>query len=93
MYCFVHNQNSGLADQTEWAIRYVVSGPTSPNIERIGWPIRFGQRGKIPAQIPIFPAKSLVHVMKAPQDRLSTHSRVCAELALKVCEVVVSIVS
>ena len=40
-------------------------------------PIRFGQRGKIPAQIPIFPAKSLVHVMKAPQDRLSTHSRVC----------------
>ena len=44
----------------------------------LGW---FGQWGKIPAQIPIFPAKSLVHVMKAPQDRLSTHSRVCTRTA------------
>eukprot|EP01047_Picozoa_sp_COSAG01_P119137 COSAG01_NODE_47836_length_386_cov_1.264808_1_plen_48_part_01 len=27
--------------------------------------IRFGQPGKIPAQIPIFPAKSLVHARVA----------------------------
>ena len=52
--------------------------PYRPEHASTGRYTRESQPGKIPAQIPIFPAKSLVHVMKAPQDRLSTHSRVCA---------------
>jgi hypothetical protein len=48
---------------------------TAPHTGSSRW---FGQRGKIRAQIPIFPPKSFVHVMKAPQNPLSTHSGVCA---------------
>jgi hypothetical protein len=49
-----------------------------------------GQRGKIPAQIPIFPAKSLVIIMKVPArltqyPQLHTCVGVCSDEQQGVC--------